>query len=85
MHLASADLLQTMVFICYDYDGNNTYTIDECSGDTFGFVEGDCTILTTYCNKYENEWVFNIADFVTYLWNTENNGVKLLQVRFYPR
>jgi hypothetical protein len=35
--------------------------------------------------EYVNEWVFNIGDFVTYLWNLENNGLKLLQVRFYPR
>jgi hypothetical protein len=39
---------------------------------------------TVYCNEYTAEWVFNIADFVTYLWDTDNNGVKLLQVRFYP-
>jgi hypothetical protein len=40
--------------------------------------------VITYCNDYLGEWVFNIADFVTYLWDTDNNGVKLLQIRFYP-
>jgi hypothetical protein len=39
---------------------------------------------TVYCNEYVDEWVFNIGDFVEYLWNLDNNGVKLLQVRFYP-
>lgn len=41
--------------------------------------------VTAFCNSYTAEWVFNIGDFVTYLWDIENNGLKLLQVRFYPR
>lgn len=72
-------------YCCYDSDEDGNYTIDECSGDLSGFIYGDCTVFTTYCNSYTQEWVFNIADFVTYLWNTDNNGLKLLQVRFYPR
>ncbi len=40
--------------------------------------------LTAYCRTYTDEWVFNIGDFVTYLWGITNNGVKNLQVRFYP-
>ena len=40
--------------------------------------------VTVYCMEYKEEWVFNIGDFVTYLWETDNNGTKLLQVRFYP-
>ena len=43
--------------------------------------------VTTYCKTYGEEdpvWVFNIAEFVDYLWNMDNNGVKVLQVRFYP-
>jgi len=39
---------------------------------------------TVYCKEYESEWVFNIAELVTYLWQGNNDGVKLLQVRFYP-
>jgi hypothetical protein len=30
-------------------------------------------------------WIFNIGDFVTYLWDVDNTGLKLLQIRFYPR
>jgi hypothetical protein len=44
---------------------------------------GDLTDI--YCKTYSNEWIFNISDFATYMWNTENNGLKLLQIRFYPR
>jgi len=72
-------------YCCYDDEGDGNYTIDECSGNLDYFTWGECTVLTTYCNSYVQEWVFNIADFVEYLWNTDNNGLKLLQVRFYPR
>lgn len=41
-------------------------------------------LATTYCSTYANEWVFNIGDFVEYLWNIDNQGIKLVQVRFYP-
>lgn len=44
----------------------------------------DTELVASYCREYTAEWVFNIGDFVTYLWDTDNNGLKLLQVRFYP-
>ena len=37
--------------------------------------------LATY---YENEWILNIADLVVSDQNIENDGVKLLKLRFYP-
>jgi hypothetical protein len=40
--------------------------------------------VAAFCSSYTDEWVFNIGDFVTYLWDMENEGVKNLQVRFYP-
>ena len=40
--------------------------------------------ITTYCKEYADEWVFNISDFEEYLWSAVNNGVKLIQVWFYP-
>ncbi len=41
--------------------------------------------VTAYCKAYsEPQWVFNVGDFVGYLWSMDNNGLKLLQVRFYP-
>lgn len=42
------------------------------------------TEVTLYGITYEDTWVFNIADFVEYFWNIDNNGVKLIQIRFYP-
>jgi len=58
--------------------------------DTFAPFDGtSCPagydhIIDAYCATYTNQWVFNIADFVGYLWDVNNNGLKLLQVRFYP-
>ncbi len=52
------------------------------------YVDGACpvgyTAITADCKTYTSQWVFNIADFVGYLWDVDNHGVKLLQVRFYP-
>ena len=43
--------------------------------------------VTGYCKDYADNptSVFTIGDFVGYLWSIDNNGVKLLQVRFYPQ
>jgi hypothetical protein len=42
--------------------------------------------IPVYCVDYASDptWVFDIAEFVEYLWTTDNKGTKLLQVRFYP-
>ena len=32
---------------------------------------------------FSNEWVFNVDELLEYLWGYANNGLKLLQVRFY--
>jgi len=38
-----------------------------------------------YCVLFEYEWILNIAELVVAGQNVENDGTKLLQVRFYPR
>ncbi|WP_415902564.1 hypothetical protein ACMXYR_01015 [Neptuniibacter sp. QD29_5] len=35
-------------------------------------------------NSYSDTWVFNIGDFVDYLWSISNDGAYNVQVRFYP-
>lgn len=52
---------------------------------------GSCTsgLLTevpVVCSDYSTnpEWIFNIADLVASDWLVENNGTKLIQIRFYP-
>lgn len=42
-------------------------------------------LLTVGCREYVNEWVFNIGDFVGYMWDTHTDGnFKLANIRFYP-
>ncbi len=54
-------------------------------------TDGTCPVgypikIYLYCHQYDIPlWVFNIADFVTVLWSIENNGNKLVQIRFYPQ
>jgi hypothetical protein len=53
-------------------------------------ASGSCpdtyTLTNLYCHEYENEqWLFNIADFVDYFLDIDNSGTKLVQIRFYQR
>lgn len=63
--------------------------------DTNGFLECpaqyqvdnvfyDYVPVETWCRQYTNHWVFNIADFVGYLWDVTSTGAYHVQVRFYP-
>jgi hypothetical protein len=36
------------------------------------------------CKTYTDEPIFNLADFMQFFMNVDNNGLKLLQLRFYP-
>ena len=67
-------------YCCVDNNSDGIY--DVCTPVTDPAL---CAGTLVYCQSYTDTWVFNIADFVTYLWNIENNGVKLLQIRFYPQ
>jgi hypothetical protein len=73
-----ADGYQYEQWVCgIDTDGDGVideYVIDDTKG----------TPILTYANAYTDEWVFSIGDFVEYLWDVNNNGLKLLQIRFYP-
>jgi hypothetical protein len=83
------------IYFCFLDDGtvNGEYDegetrVDRVDTDGDEDVDGDdlCGGGTiAYCKNYENEWVFNIADFAQYFWDIDNNGLKLLQVRFYPK
>lgn len=44
----------------------------------------DYFLVDAYCKVYKSEWVFNISDLAGHLWSINNNGVKMLRVRFYP-
>lgn len=34
--------------------------------------------------QFTNVWIFNIPQLLEYFWDYDNNGLKLMQVRFYP-
>jgi hypothetical protein len=58
----------------------------DCAGLTLpsGCVSFDALELS--CRDYTGEdyWIFNIADFVGYLWDIDSNGAYVVQIRFYP-
>jgi hypothetical protein len=33
---------------------------------------------------FSNVWIFNIAELMSYYWDYDNNGLKLMKIRFYP-
>ncbi len=71
---------------CIDQDLNGIYEECDLPSETDGVLScpAGYNLLSVYCQSFVNEWVFNIGDFVEYLWSVDNSGVKLLQVRFYP-
>jgi hypothetical protein len=62
----------------YDLNMNGMIDPDEFQN----FLADQVTAGT--CVFFENEWVFNIADLVVQSQTIENDGTKLLQIRFYP-
>lgn len=60
----------------------------ESAFDNCVVKEGPCgegsSEVTAYCQSFGDASVFSIGDFVTYGWQTDNNGVNNLEVRFYP-
>jgi|SRR3989344_1685503 len=73
---------------CQDTDGNGTY--DSCTDPSLAidgteYCPSGFQLLTVGCRDYTNEWVFNIGDFVGYMWETYTDGnFKLANIRFYP-
>ena len=73
-----------------EYDVGET-RVDREDTDGDNDIDGDdlCGGTIAYCKTYtaaDEQWIFNIADFVEYFWDIDyNKGVKLVQVRFYPR
>lgn len=55
-------------------------------GTTYATVDEWLTALNdpTLARYYEDWWVFDVADIVAQSWGIENDGTKLLQIRFYP-
>jgi hypothetical protein len=77
---------------CTDADLDNTY--ESCDPLTeIGEINDDGTTIQcpdgyilqeAQCKLHNKEWVFNISDFVGYLWHLDSTGSYNIQVRFYP-
>lgn len=72
----------TATSLCCSIDASGLY--QNCAPKVTDLCPAGTVDTTAYCRSYVDEWVFNIADFVTEMWSVDNNGLKLLQVRFYP-
>ena len=64
-------------------------TVTECPLEYTGDINGTSgtwpyTTVYASCTTYENTWVFNIAEFVGYMWEIDSSGAYNIQVRFYP-
>ena len=95
--LEITQLFQWSGYICYFSDTDiNGYqcckdttdppdgVYDECyATDIVTGCPQDYVPESVSCTQYD-DWVFNIADMVSAFWNVDNNGVKVLQIRFYP-
>ena len=64
--------------IATDISGDLNINEDDCDIIGYDFVSGACKYI-------ENDWVFNIADFVNVLFSIDKNkDVYNVQIRFYP-
>jgi len=89
------DLFMWSGQLCWDTECDScvptAFCRDDVTGDYFPKVEGEecpsgSTEVVVFCRTYaQPTWIFNVGDLVTYFWDIDNNGLKLLQIRFYPR
>lgn len=58
---------------------NDLLYVDVTLCTSVNATTGTCNQTTTY----EDTWVFDVPELLEYYWNYTNDGLKLLQVRFY--
>lgn len=46
--------------------------------------DGSWLATEFFCHEYEDDWIFNIADFVNVLFDVKNDDTYNIQIRFYP-
>lgn len=47
-------------------------------------VDASGTFDPTVDTSFNDVWVFNVPTLLSYFWDYDNQGLKLMQVRFYP-
>lgn len=67
-------------------DDTDRILYNAAHGTTYTTVDEWLAALNdpTVARYYEDWWVFDVADIVAQSWGIENDGTKLLQIRFYP-
>jgi hypothetical protein len=91
------DQCDEMALCCNDIEPDGVYDscglFDSVAVDTDGDgIADSCPPelpldVAAFCRTYdetEQQWIFNIADFVGLIWDIDNNGSYNIQVRFYP-
>jgi len=81
-----ADVTYTPTNVCCT-DSNLDGVYEDCQqpATTEPVCSAGYSLIPAYCVTYsEPEWIFNLGDYVSMLLGTNNSGVKLLQIRFYP-
>lgn len=63
-----------------DRDYNNNGVVDQADFESWR-NDMEAAGLARY---YEDWWVFDLAELVVQSWGIDNDGTKLLQIRFYP-
>jgi hypothetical protein len=88
----SADAEGCVNYCCPDSDGDGVFDVggqcearamDETTDELLACADG-YTPVAAQSTEYVDEWVFNIGDFVDYLWTLDNDGAYNIKVRFYP-
>lgn len=81
---------ETLCCIDYEPDGIYDNCVDASTDDggiTYycGVGFEDYSLVNVGCYYHEQEWVFNIADYVGVMWDAyPEGGFKLANIRFYP-
>jgi hypothetical protein len=88
-YVDGVDQCTTSYLCCEDTSVPLDGIYDQCGDATWDGVSWTCPsggdLTIAHCREYtEYQWVFNIADFVGYLWDVDSTGAYHLQVRFYP-
>jgi len=77
-----------------DLNGDGDLTLADLEADQDGDLDIDLVDFELWIDMLEADnlvvdartepiWIFDIADLVVYGWDYQNNGAKLVQIRFY--
>lgn len=77
LHLCCTDNNEDTIYDHCTHATADEITNSVCLAESYDFI-------TAQCRSYTDSWIFNIADFVEYLWGINNDGAYNFKVRFYP-